>query len=109
MKALLAIRIRQAAFHPNATQFTLHLGTSVFGFWRQSIDRRQSIFCINNVTKETQSISMSDINTIDSQNWLDLISRVSYTLNTDQLVLKPYQTVWITNTANHDAGNSQNH
>jgi sucrose phosphorylase len=32
---LLGIRQRQAAFHPNATQFTLHLGNALFGFWRQ--------------------------------------------------------------------------
>ncbi|MFM9587533.1 hypothetical protein, partial [Streptomyces caniscabiei] len=43
---LLAIRKQQDAFHPNATQFTLHLTGALFGFWRQSIDRRQSIFCV---------------------------------------------------------------
>ena len=41
IKQLLAVRKRQAAFHPNATQFTLHLGEGLFGFWRQSIDRQQ--------------------------------------------------------------------
>ena len=30
---LLAIRINQKAFHPNATQFTLQLGKNLFGFW----------------------------------------------------------------------------
>ena len=101
LKSLLAIRARQAAFHPNATQFTLHLGTSVFGFWRQSIDRQQSIFCINNITNEVQFISLSDINMIDTQDWLDLISSARYPLPAGQLVLQPYQTVWITNVPNH--------
>lgn len=37
LKELLSIRRKQAAFHPNATQFTLHLGASLFGYWRQSV------------------------------------------------------------------------
>ncbi len=41
LKALLKLRIKQSAFHPNATQYTLHLGLQLFGFWRQSKDRRQ--------------------------------------------------------------------
>ena len=50
LKRLIAIRKRQTAFHPNAVQFTLQLGPSLFGVWRQSIDRRQSIFSISNIT-----------------------------------------------------------
>ena len=46
MLTLIDIRTNQKAFHPNATQFTLHLGLSLFGFWRQSLDRRQSVFCV---------------------------------------------------------------
>ena len=38
------IRKEQAAFHPNATQLTLHLGDQIFAFWRESLDRHQSIF-----------------------------------------------------------------
>jgi len=97
IKALLAIRARQAAFHPNATQFTLHLGTSVFGFWRQSVDRRQSIFCISNVTNAGQAVALSDINLVDTQAWSDLIGRATYTPGAGEIDLQPYQTVWITN------------
>ncbi len=32
MKRLIGIGRKQAAFHPNATQFTLHLGNEMFGF-----------------------------------------------------------------------------
>ncbi len=48
---LLKIRKKQPAFHPNATQFTLQLDEELYGIWRQSIDKSQSIFCINNLTK----------------------------------------------------------
>lgn len=101
LKTLLAIRARQAAFHPNATQFTLHLGASIFGFWRQSIDRQQSIFCINNMTDQVQCISLSDINMIDTQDWRDLISKEQYTNPASELRLQPYQSVWITNVPDH--------
>lgn len=98
MRRLLSIRKAQAAFHPNATQFTLHLGEKVFAFWRQSINRRQSIFCLSNVSNEPQRINLSDINLISTDEWRDLISGENYSDLGAQLTLLPYQTVWITNT-----------
>ncbi len=97
MRELLAIRRQHPAFHPNATQFTLHLGTAVFTFWRQSIDRSQSIFCLNNVTDEEQVINLSDINLISTDNWVDLLSSTQYADLESQLILSPYQSVWLTN------------
>ncbi len=97
IKTLLHIRHRQAAFHPNATQFTLHLGGAIFGFWRQSIDRRQSIFCITNLTDEPQVFQLSNINMIDNYTWSDLIGGEEYTSRDQEVTLRPYQTVWITN------------
>ena len=96
LKQLLKIRRRQTAFHPNATQFTLHLGDQLFGFWRQSLDRQQSIFCISNISNQVQHLSLADINLIDNEQWQDLISGQPCTPNA-QLPMQPYQTVWITN------------
>ncbi len=97
MKQLLALRGRQPAFHPNATQFTLHLGTSLFGFWRQSMNRRQSIFCVSNVSNEVQPLSLSDINLIETEQWMDLVEGQQLEGRGQVLQLQPYQTVWITN------------
>lgn len=97
LKWLLKIRSAQPAFHPNATQYTLHLGASVFGFWRQSIDRRQSIFCLNNVTDQPQAITLSDINLIESQDWYDLLGDNACPTADATLYLAPYQSAWITN------------
>jgi sucrose phosphorylase len=97
LRELLAIRGQQCAFHPNATQFTLQLGTGVFAFWRQSLDRDQSIFCLHNVSDQPQNISLQDINLIDNQHWLDLLSGESVEdVNTD-LLLAPYASAWISN------------
>ena len=96
LKQLLKIRRRQTAFHPNATQFTLHLGDQLFGFWRQSLDRQQSIFCISNISDQVQSLSLADINLIDNEQWQDLISGQPCALQL-KIDMQPYQTVWITN------------
>ena len=97
LKSLLNIRCSQSAFHPNATQFTLHLGSQLFGFWRQSMDREQSIFCVSNVSNQTQRLELSDLNLIDTENWYDLISGDQYSQSNHLINLEPYQTVWITN------------
>ncbi|MAR89296.1 MAG: alpha-amylase [Pseudomonadales bacterium] len=94
---LIAIRRRQPAFHPNATQFTLHLGLQIFGFWRQSMRRDQSIFCIYNISPETQQVALSDINLIGTDHWHDLISGMKIEDQSGSLTLTPYQTLWLSN------------
>jgi sucrose phosphorylase len=100
MITLLNIRKGQAAFHPNATQFTLQLGEQIFGFWRQSMDRRQSIFCIYNVSSQSQTIRLSDLNLIGTDTWLDLISGQSVSLESLEYQLVPYQSMWISTISN---------
>ncbi len=97
LRRRIAIRVSQAAFHPNATQFTLHLGSELFGFWRQSIDRSQSIFCISNMTKKKQDLELHNINLINGEEWKDLLSGDMITSANESVPLKPYQTVWISN------------
>ena len=97
LRELIQLRRRQAAFHPNATQFTLHLGDAVFAFWRQSIDRRQNVFCLNNVTADSQTIKLSDINLIETSHWGDLISGAHIHPSSGVLVMAPYQSIWLSN------------
>ncbi|MBQ0730234.1 MAG: sugar phosphorylase [Oleispira antarctica] len=97
LKRLLAIRQQQKAFHPNATQFTLHLGDSIFAYWRQSHDRKQSIFCISNIGDVAQEFMLSDINLVSTDDWHDLISGAEMTRQDMLVQLTPYQTLWISN------------
>ena len=97
MKQLLDIRIKQPAFHPNATQFTLHLGVHLFGFWRQSQDRAQSIFCVSNITDQEVELSINSLNLIMTDNWCELIAGIQLDMQQEIIILKPYQTVWIAN------------
>lgn len=91
------IRGRQPAFHPNATQFTLQLGEAVFGVWRQSMDRTQSIFAIANVTAEPQAVALFSLNLIYGERWGDLLTGRTIGDGEAELTLDPYQCVWITN------------
>ena len=99
IKQLIDTRQGQPAFHPNATQFTLNCGRSIFGFWRQSPDRAQSIFCLYNVTPTSTTIAAASLNLVGSDSWRDLISGEIVDLFSENptIELAPYQAVWLTN------------
>ena len=97
LRNLLKIRRKQKAFHPNATMFTLHTGEQLFAFWRQSMDRRQSIFAIYNFSDRPQSLPLSELNLTLTDCWTDLISGEKYEDRGAQLKLMPYQFVWLNN------------
>ena len=98
LSRLIKIRRRQRAFHPNATQYTLHpLNQAIFAFWRQSMARDQSIFCIHNLSREPQELRLSDLNLLDTDEWTDLICGDRFTTLNDAYVMQPYQSLWITN------------
>ncbi len=97
LKFLIAIRRKQPAFHPNATQFTLHLGDEICAFWRQNLRRDQSIFAISNISDNDQTIVLADMNLIETDDWMDLITGEHILPEQKDLILKPYQTVWLSN------------
>lgn len=96
LKARLKIRQKQAAFHPNATQFTVTTGdTRVFGIWRQSLDRQQSIFALHNVSKDKVTLPVTALNIIADEDWRDLLS--GEVVSDEDVELAPYQCRWISN------------
>jgi sucrose phosphorylase len=98
LSARLKIRKAQAAFHPNATQFTVNLGDErVFGVWRQSLDRRQSIFALHNVSHTDVVVPAAALNLIEDQLWVDLLSGDVIDATASEITLAPYQCLWITN------------
>ena len=93
----ISIRKQQAAFHPNATQYTLHFDKQIFAFWRESLDRAQSIFAIHNISDQPQQIPLVDLNLITTERWVDLLSDQSYSSQDAHLELPPYGCAWISN------------
>ena len=98
---LIKIRKKQPAFHPNAIQFTFNLGKNFFGIWRQSLDKKQSIFSVTNVTNIFQYLDLTELNLIESEKWWDLISSKDIDDIKSTIALKAYQTVWISNLKKH--------
>ncbi len=93
----LRLRARQPAFHPNATQFTLALDDRIFGIWRQSLDRTQSIFALHNVSADTVTLPTTALNLIEDEAWADLITGEPVRPGEGEVVLAPYQCRWIAN------------
>lgn len=99
------LRSNQPAFDPSATQFTLILQSGLFGFWRQSTDRQQSIFAVHNITAEPIELTLDDLNLISTDRWWDLLTGDEVTAIYGSIPIKPYQCLWLTNHL-HDAQTS---
>jgi sucrose phosphorylase len=84
LQKLIALRKKQAAFHPNAKQEILNLGKGLFALLRES--EEQSIILIANLTPEIQSFELP------KDHSHDLISNTKITLNE----LHAYQCLWLT-------------
>ncbi|MGJ8674200.1 alpha-amylase family glycosyl hydrolase [Rubritalea sp.] len=97
LKKLIKIRRKQPAFHPNATQYTLHFGKKVFAFWRASLNRDQSIFALHNISDEKQSIPIVELNLVATESWYDLLTGEAITEGMQTIELEPYTCAWITN------------
>ena len=99
LKRLIHIRRRQPAFHPNAARFNLHLSDEVFAFWRQgqNHNRDQSIYVLSNISPVAQEIMLTELNLIPSDSWYDLVAGFTLSPDDTSLILKPYQSVWLTN------------
>ncbi|MGJ8678184.1 MAG: alpha-amylase family glycosyl hydrolase [Akkermansiaceae bacterium] len=97
LKRVINIRRKQAAFHPNATQYTLHFGDHIFAFWRESLDRSQSVFAIHNISDSHQTVPMVELNLIATDVWCDLLNGNCYSGPDANIELPPYGSVWISN------------
>ncbi len=90
---LLSIRTKQKAFHPNASRTTLNMGSKIFCFQRKSIDKKQSIICLTNLSSKAQYIRLNK----KFRSWKNLINQELYILPNNRLKLEPFQTVWLSN------------
>ena len=91
-------RIQQKAFHPNAPQRVLSVSDSVFSLIRTSIDDKENILCITNVTARDQHMKF-DTNEIglNVESWHDILSGNSLTSPNGilSLNLRPYDVFWL--------------
>jgi len=90
---LLNIRRKHKAFHPNAFRATIDLGSKVFCLKRISIDKKQTIICITNISSETQNPKLNK----KYHMWKNLINPQIKFKDKDYLSLKPFETMWLSN------------
>ncbi len=91
-------RIREKAFHPNATQQVLDISDAVFALIRTSSDGEEKILCLTNVTDNDQQISFKPDNIGSfAERWCDILSGVCFNFRQGFLVLniKPYEVLWL--------------
>ena len=92
MSNILTIRRKQKAFHPDANRKTLQLGANFFGIKRVSIDNKQSIYCITNMTSKLQLLKLNK-NIFYKRN----LFKSKLTKKSGKIQFDPFQTVWLTN------------
>ena len=90
--ALLEIKRKQKAFHPNASRININLGPKIFCFKRISKDKKQSIICMTNLSSKIQTPNFKKIGS-----YRDLLNSNLKFREGTSLTLKPFQTVWLTN------------
>jgi len=89
LKALLKIRVKQAAFHPLAPMRTHDLHPSLFALSRESRDGTQRIMALHNVSGQSVALDLAAF----GARWHDFISGESYG---ESLTVAPYQVLWLT-------------
>jgi sucrose phosphorylase len=90
---LLSIRRKQKAFHPNGKRHNINLGSKLFCFKRLSLDKKQLIICITNLSSKNQTTKLNK----EFQNYKDLLNLKTKFKDKNLLTLKPFQTVWLSN------------
>lgn len=93
LSRLLRVRRDQPALHPSAAQYSLRVEDRVFAVWRRSIQNRQNLFCIHNVTDEHVSLPLNRVNLRRQCRCLITGEEVTDLLGT--LELPPYGFVWL--------------
>ncbi|MDQ7030872.1 MAG: hypothetical protein Q9O62_14410 [Ardenticatenia bacterium] len=98
---LLRVRQRLPAFHPNAAQHVLDVGTGLFGLVRTPTpaNRAKPVLCLVNVTSESQPFAQRPeaLGLPPAAEWHDLIGETHITLQDGVLRLRvrPYQALWL--------------
>ncbi len=90
---LLEIRRKQKAFHPNGLRSNINMGPKIFCFKRQSLDKKQTIICITNLSSKNQFPKI-DKNFIK---WKNLLKPIPKIKDKKYFELKPFETIWLSN------------
>jgi sucrose phosphorylase len=90
------LRIRQGirAFHPDAPQRVLDVKEGIFALERISLDGRERVLALHNLTGEAVSVVYSGL-LDDYPRWFDALHQTVPDIDVQGLRLRPYQTTWL--------------
>lgn len=93
---LLRARSNASAFHPHGGQQVLDCGDAIFALLRLSPDESQFVLCLHNVSDQPQPVAVNwkDVFRSPSGSLIDLITLMDVPSN-GELILKPYQILWL--------------
>ena len=90
----LQIRRGIKAFHPDAPQRILALSDDLFGLQRSSLDGKQHILALHNLTSQTKSLDLVALTGLTG-NFTDLLHPEPADIEQGMLQLRPFKTVWL--------------
>ena len=88
---LLEIRKKQKAFHPNGLRSNINMGPKIFCFKRISLDKKQSIISITNLSSKSQYPKLNK----KYSSWKNLINPSARSNKQTKIELKPFETKWL--------------
>jgi glycosidase len=91
-------RINENAFHPNAAQKVLEISDHLFTLIRTSVDGKEHILAITNITDKNQFVEFDAGSVgIEAGSWCDVLSDKSFESPRGRLSLdmEPYEVLWL--------------
>ena len=87
---LISIKRQSKAFHPNARRESLNMGKKIFCFKRTSLDKKQIIYNITNLSSKYQKLKFN----YKFSKYKNLFDKTSISQKSE---LKPFETLWLSN------------
>lgn len=91
---LIAVRIREKAFHPNGAQAVLDLGPALFALLRTSPDAAERILAVTNVANRAVRLDLGARDVPDARAYHDLITGEHIAAGA-ALEVAPYRVLWL--------------
>jgi glucosylglycerate phosphorylase len=91
-------RINERAFHPNAAQKVLEISDYLFTLMRTSVDGKEHIVAITNITDKKQFVGFDTRSVgIKAGSWCDVLSNKSFKSHQGRLSfdMEPYEVLWL--------------
>jgi len=91
-------RIKEQAFHPNAPQKILNISSAFFSVLRTSIDGKESILAVVNITDKEQHIEFNTrVAGFNAKSWEDVLSETFFPSQDGKLSfhMQPYDVLWL--------------